>query len=74
MVGARSYDATISNADNRIVLARSEEVSRSYVWRLSPREYDSLARHPGPLYLRIVARDGAGIRIETSGDLPLTVR
>lgn len=74
VVGARTYDATIFDADDRIVLVRHQAASRSYVWQVSQEDYDSLARHPGPLYLRIVARDGAGIRIDTSGDLPLTVR
>jgi len=74
VAGARIYDAVITDAEGRAVLARPEESSRSLVWLLTPAEYDLLAQHAGALYLRVVARDGAGIRLQSTGDLPLKVR
>jgi len=74
VVGARTYDVAIRDAEDRTVLARPPEHSRSNRWQLSAADYELLLRHVGPLYLRVVARDSGGLRIATTGDLPLEIK
>ncbi len=72
--GARSYDAKILDAGGAVVLARSEEQVRSNEWRFTKAEYDVLKAHAGSLYLRVVARDGAGVGFASTGERRLDVR
>ncbi|MEE9125644.1 MAG: hypothetical protein V3U11_00745 [Planctomycetota bacterium] len=72
--GARSYDAQILDAQNAVVLARPQADARSNEWRLTKAQYDLLKAHPGDLFLRVVARDGAGVGFGTSTDLRLDIR
>lgn len=74
VAGARSYDAKILDADYSVVLARPEAQARSNEWRLTKAEYDVLKALPGDLFLRVVARDGAGVGFASTGERRLEVR
>jgi hypothetical protein len=62
------------DTDNAVVLARAFAQAHSNEWRFTKAEYDVLKAHPGDLFLRVVARDGAGVKFGTSTDLLLEVR
>jgi hypothetical protein len=72
--GARAYDASILDAQNAVILARPQADARSNEWRLTKAQYDLLKAHSGDLFLRVVARDGAGVGFGTSTDLRLDIR
>lgn len=74
VVGARTYDVRFVDGENRTVLLRAEAHARSNVWELTESEYAGLAAHRGLLYLRIVAFDGAGFELGSSGDLELKLK
>jgi hypothetical protein len=74
VVGARTYDGVITDDENRVVLSRPESAARSTVWQLTATEYARLAESSGPLFLRVIARDGAGLEVATTGDLELRLR
>ncbi len=71
---ARSYDVVIVDEEQQPVLARPERWARSVTWELSPGDVERLRAHPGPLFLRVVARDGIGLEVATTGDRALVVR
>lgn len=72
--GARTYDACIEDTEGRVVLRRPEPRARSTSWEFTEEEYRKLKSMPGPLQVRVVARDGVGLALATSGDLELDVR
>jgi hypothetical protein len=74
VVGARTYDVVIVDADDQTVLARPDRAVRSTLWELTADEYALLAKSRKPLYLRVVARDGAGLEVASTGDLRLEVK
>lgn len=74
VVGARTYDVVITDGDNRTILARPDTAARSTIWELTPAEFTRLDDFEGPLYLRVVARDGSEIELATTGDLLLNIR
>ncbi len=72
--GAQSYDAVIVDRHDRAVLTRAPALARGTTWELAPGEIERLRALPGALRLRVVALDGAGIEVGTSGDRALSVR
>lgn len=76
LLGAARYDARISDARGELVLARPDADAASTTWELSSNQFAELRARasrvpPQELRLRIVARDGAGIAVGTTGELPL---
>lgn len=76
LLGAARYDARISDARGELVLARPDADAASTTWELSSNQFAELRARasrvpPQELRLRIVARDGAGIVVGTTGELPL---
>ncbi len=72
--GARFYDVSIVDANNDAVLQRDANARGSHSWQLTMAQFDLLSRHQGALYLRVVATDGAGIPVGSTGDLLLQVK
>ena len=75
VIGAVGYEARIVDAAGREVLVRTRDASASTRWSLSGDEFTRLRTLVGQaeLRLRVVARDGAGIALGTTGDLPLRI-
>lgn len=72
---ARDYEVVVEDAASGAqILRRSDELAASHEWRLEPAELEALESHGAPVILRVVARDGAGVVVGTSGDRPLTLR
>ncbi len=72
VVGASGYRAVIGGSDAEVVLAR--EVSAANRWSLDAAQVEVLRRTTGrPLFLRVVAVDGDGLPVGTTGDLELRV-
>lgn len=71
---AVSYDVVIVDARGNVVLQRAPDQARSTRWELTTREFDQLCVRQAELRLRVHARDGAGLSVGTSGDVPLTIR
>ena len=74
VVGVAHYDCVIVDGENRPVVERAEQYARSTVWELTEAEYDRLANHVGPLFLRVAGFDGVGFQLASTGDLELSVR
>jgi hypothetical protein len=74
VAGARSYDVLVVDARATVVLQRSAERAAATTWNLTPAEFAELKAHAGPLSLRVLARDGAGLIVGTTGDLQVHVR
>ena len=74
VTGARTYDAVIENADGTVVLRRDDSSKASTLWLLTAQEYEKLATFTGDLFLRIVAKDGAGLIVGNSRDRKIQVR
>lgn len=74
VVGARTYDAVIVDAENRAILVRPDHASRSTAWQLTPDEFARLESAAGAVFLRVVALDGSGLELATTGDLQLNIR
>lgn len=75
VVGASKYDARIEDATGQPILVRPDPLAASALWAIAPEDYTRLRTlsRDGRLRLRVVARDGAGLAIATTGDLPLRV-
>lgn len=76
VVGASRYDAVIEDAEGRALFSRPQERVRSTVWALTTDQVEALRAlrdAGGESRLRIVARDGAGLAVASSGDLRLHV-
>ncbi len=75
VIGAVGYEARIVDPGGRDVLVRAAGASASTRWSLSADEFVRLRTLAGrgELRLRVVARDGAGIALGTTGDLPLRI-
>ena len=74
VVNATRYDVVVVDAAGTVVLARDDFHATNHRWELTPDELARLTARTGELRLRIVARDGAGLAVATSGDLRLTLR
>ncbi len=79
-VGASRYDVCIEDLEGRTLLRRPVDLERSLSWNLSDLEFAQLSEvaakksSPGAgLLLRIIASDGAGVVVGSSGDLPITL-
>jgi hypothetical protein len=72
--GALAYEVVAVDAGGKVLAQRAEERAKSTRWDLTAGEYERLRAARGALFLRVMARDGAGIPIATSGDLVLTLR
>ncbi len=74
VIGARTYDVVIEDVQGKTFFSRSADRAASITWTFTKDQYRELSTATGPLYLRVVARDGAGVVIASSGDLQLSVR
>ena len=73
--GASHYEVLIEDAEGNLVLRRPDRATRNTRWDLTVAEIDALRkRSPQALLLRVVARDGVGLIVATSHDVPLNVR
>ena len=73
--GARPYAVVVEDRSGNLVLQRAGEDARSNRWDLTGAQFQILQQQGGdPLLLRVVALDGAGITVGTTGDLPLAIR
>ena len=72
--GARRYDVVVEDAAGKVLLERPAAAAKSTRWDLSETEFTLLSQQREPLTLRVIARDGIGLPIGSSGDLPLSVR
>jgi hypothetical protein len=74
VLGAAAYEATIDDDTGRWLARRAAELAPQTHWQLDADEFARLADAVAAgkrLVLRIVARDGAGVAVGTTGDLPL---
>ena len=71
--GASHYDVAIEDGDGKVVLERPPQAKRSTRWDLSRDQIEKL-KSQAALYLRVVARDGVGLVLASSHDVPLTVK
>lgn len=70
---AVTYRAVISDAAGDVVLRRPDAAARSTQWDLTADEIAMLER-AAPVMLRVVALDGDGGPLQSSGDLQLALR
>lgn len=71
--GASHYEVSIEDSDAKVVLTRDPAAKKTTRWDLSRDQIETLKRTP-VLFLRVVARDGVGLVLASSHDVPLTVR
>ena len=57
---ARTYEASVLDANGRAVLRRAAGLSRFTHWQLSDQDLSTMRQHEGDLYLRVVGRDENG--------------
>ncbi|MCC6671925.1 MAG: hypothetical protein IT458_12755 [Planctomycetes bacterium] len=74
VLGAVRYDASVTDATGAVIVARPETAGPSTRWEFRAEELTKLQQHAGALNLRVVARDGMGLVVGTSHDLPLTLK
>ena len=74
VAGAATYAVVVEDGAGKVVLQRGELQARSTRWDLSEAQFQLLQEQSEGLLLRVVARDGAGIIVGTTGDLPLSIR
>lgn len=74
VAGAATYDVVVENGAGNVVLQRGDAEARSTRWELSEAQLQLLQERAEGLILRVLARDGAGIVVGTTGDLPLSIR
>lgn len=72
--GAFAYHVVILDEARQVVVQRADAAGRSTRWDLSAGELAAVQARPGPLFLRVTARDGAKVPVASSGDLELKVR
>ena len=73
VAGASHYDVSIEDADANVVFSRGSEAKKSTRWDLSRDQIETLKSMPS-LFLRVVARDGVGLVLASSHDVPLSVK
>ena len=74
VAGAATYAVVVEDGAGKVVFQRGELQARSTRWDLSEAQFQLLQEQSEGLLLRVVARDGAGIIVGTTGDLPLSIR
>lgn len=72
--GARRYDVSVHDRSDTVVLQRPAEFAAATTWDLTEAEFSTLRAHSGQLLLRVIARDGVGLIVGTTGDLPVHVK
>lgn len=72
--GAEGYDVVVADAAGNVVLRRDVAARRSTTWELTTDDFASLRAASGPVRIRVVALDGAGIPIGSSGERVLRLR
>ena len=72
--GARGYDVSVFDTQDNVVLERPAASAAATTWDLTRAEFAALRGHRGRLLLRVIARDGAGLVVGSTGDLPVRVK